>query len=233
MWSPTVSHVAEGRAHTKGQEAAQNHARAAFKAGQPAEPKVAVTFGAVQHKAMLEHFRQIACVSVVYSLPSHSAVATSLADSIAEPAHKRTRLNNSDGADGSDRIHFRVTSIKKLNLQTTVSLSPAVAEKFTADDIAITMHSNTSAGLLHEEPIRVYCEPLATERQGRNPVLVLSDLTREVAELREEFTSSDIQGDLFWMIADMADDACPTDAFPNVISQLVGCGAFPTRVQNR
>ena len=74
LWSLTVYYVYEGRARTKGQEPAQNHARVAFKAGHPAAPTVAVIFGAVQRKGMLEHFRQIVCVSVAYALPSYSGV---------------------------------------------------------------------------------------------------------------------------------------------------------------
>ena len=54
-------------------------------------------------------------------------------------------------------------------------------------------------------------------------------MTRDVAERREEFTLSDIQGDLFCMIADMADGACLTDVVSNATLQLDGCGSFPGR----
>ena len=109
---------------------------------------------------MLEHFRQTADLSCVYSVPSDAAVVLSLEQGIRAPEHKRRRVclgrahggfvnDVDDGGDqtsDSRRMFFRTTSFKQLNLQKTAQLGLGMSSELRQHDLAITLHSFSSQG---------------------------------------------------------------------------------------
>ena len=116
---------------------------------------------------MLDHFRSVADVSVVYSVPTRLVSLVSLDDATSEPAHKRARLALlAEGHDDklSERMQFRIISLRQLNRCRTVPLALGVQEKFLHEDLPITVHGSTSIGSVEviggPSNGRVFCEPL-------------------------------------------------------------------------
>ena len=142
---------------------------------------------------------------------------------MSEPPSKRAKVDVCTG----DFIYFRITTAKQLNLQKLAPLSAAVAEKFSADDFAITLYSHTSTGHLEGDGT-FYCEPLVELGPGFNPTVVLSDITQDVGRLQEHCEGRRVVGDLFWALGlAAAVEQGDSDALSQVLSNLVVAGAFP------
>ncbi len=151
----------------------------------------------VQRQAMLEHFRSTMDMSCVYAMPFASASIAVVGEALGAKPAKRRRLDaaavTSDVQEAADeplvpeKVFFRVTTHRRLNLQRTVPLAAAVAERFDPYDVAITLHASVVTGHLEAHDGSVYCEPLCDPQQPCNPSAVLSFRGQSTDVLRDSF----------------------------------------------
>ena len=84
LWAPTESYVEEHKSHERDSKAADKISQATMRARTAAEelppPPRLLTAEVVECRAMLDHLRTVADISVVYSVPTQLVSLVSLDD---------------------------------------------------------------------------------------------------------------------------------------------------------